>query len=186
MYSSTLSSYVSTAGCVSAIIHADADGKGADCRMISKDPKWGLLQPVVKREVVDIATRERKRLSTDLHEGLGQDLTGIAMLIEGLGMGVERGRPVPRSALTELTAQVNRMIGVTRDMASSLSPTQVVRGSLSSERRGEVSHSARQPASRRGNGGSTTSRRGSLQKNTAPVSESRSPARASISRSHAA
>jgi len=85
----------------------------------------------LEREVVDVATRERKRLSNDLHEGLGQDLAGISLVLESLGMEIERGRPVTRRALRELTAHVNRMIGLTRNIAHWLSPVQVARGSLS-------------------------------------------------------
>jgi signal transduction histidine kinase len=86
----------------------------------------------LEREVVDVATRERKRLSTELHEGLGQDLAGISMLLEGLGMDIDRGRPATRAAVRELTTHVNRMIGATREIAYSLSPVQIARGSLSS------------------------------------------------------
>jgi signal transduction histidine kinase len=86
----------------------------------------------LEREVVDVATRERKRLSNDLHEGLGQDLAGISLLLESLGMDIDRGRPVASAAVRQLTAHVNRMIGATRDIAYALSPVQIARGSLSS------------------------------------------------------
>jgi signal transduction histidine kinase len=86
----------------------------------------------LEREVVDVATRERKRLSNDLHEGLGQDLAGISLLLESLGMDIDRGRPVASTAVRELTTHVNRMIGATRDIAYALSPVQISRGSLSS------------------------------------------------------
>ena len=86
----------------------------------------------LEREIVDVATRERQRLSHDLHEGLGQDLAGLSFLLQSTSVDIERGRPVVQETINELSTHVQRMVGITRDIAHWLSPLQVARGSLSS------------------------------------------------------
>ncbi len=84
-----------------------------------------------ERELLEAACRERHRLSSELHEGLGQDLTGISMLMQNLASAVKRGEPdVPRM-LDEVSGLVRRTISFTRDLASWFSPIEVSRGSLS-------------------------------------------------------
>jgi len=84
-----------------------------------------------ERELLEAACRERHRLSNELHEGLGQDLTGISMLVQNLATAVKRGQPdVPR-LLDEVSTLVRRTISFTRDLASWFSPIEVSRGSLS-------------------------------------------------------
>ena len=81
-------------------------------------------------EVLSVAIRERDRLSSDVHEGLGQELTGIALLLESL----RRQRPEDSSTLNDRLAEVilhvNRTIQISRDLAHGLSPIQIERGSL--------------------------------------------------------
>jgi two-component system, NarL family, sensor histidine kinase UhpB len=85
----------------------------------------------LEREVIDVASRERQRLSGDLHEGLGQELTGIALLARGLERAIERGQPNARELITDVTRHINRTIDMTREIARGLSPVQIERGSLS-------------------------------------------------------
>jgi signal transduction histidine kinase len=86
----------------------------------------------LEREVINVATRERQRISNDLHEGLGQDLAGVSMLLEGIARDIDRGGPVSRAEVRKLAGHVNQMIATTRDIAYSLSPVQIARGSVSS------------------------------------------------------
>jgi two-component system, NarL family, sensor histidine kinase UhpB len=85
----------------------------------------------LEREVIDVASRERQRLSGDLHEGLGQELTGIALLARGLERAVERGQPNARALVADVVTHINRTIDMTRAIARGLSPVQIERGSLS-------------------------------------------------------
>ena len=85
----------------------------------------------LEREILDISTRERQRLSSDLHDGLGQELTGIALLLQNLATQMERGMPGTRLLVNEILGHVNRTITTTRDIAHGLSPLQVEQGSLS-------------------------------------------------------
>jgi PAS domain S-box-containing protein len=38
----------------------------------------------LEREIIDIANREQRRIGNDLHDGLGQELTGVALMLRGL------------------------------------------------------------------------------------------------------
>jgi two-component system, NarL family, sensor histidine kinase UhpB len=85
----------------------------------------------LEREVIEIASRERQRLSGDLHEGLGQELTGIALLARGLERAIERRQPNARDLIADVITHINRTIDMTREIARGLSPVQIERGSLS-------------------------------------------------------
>ncbi len=84
-----------------------------------------------ERELLEAACRERHRLSSELHEGLGQDLTGISMLVQNLASAVKRGEPDAPRMFDEVSSLVRRTISFTRDLASWFSPIEVSRGSLS-------------------------------------------------------
>ena len=84
----------------------------------------------LEHEVIDISNRERQRLSEDLHEGLGQELTGVVLMLRSLLTGLDRGRAVPRHDVAELLEHVTGSIETTRKIARGLSPVQIERGSL--------------------------------------------------------
>jgi PAS domain S-box-containing protein len=87
-------------------------------------------QRALEREVLDVATRERVRLCADMHDGLGQELTGIALLLHGAAKAPHPDPELHRQQLEAIVAQLNRTIGATRDLAHGFSPLHVVRGSL--------------------------------------------------------
>lgn len=89
-------------------------------------------QRTLEREVLTIASRERQRLSSDIHEGLGQELTGISMLLQS---ATARATHEPQSLagfLDTITGHLARAIESARLLAKGLSPLMVVRGSLGS------------------------------------------------------
>jgi PAS domain S-box-containing protein len=85
----------------------------------------------LEREVLEIATRERQRLCGDIHEGLGQQLTGVALLLRGAGSKALDGDALRRS-LQPIIGHVNDAIASVQTLAHGLSPLDVVRGSLAS------------------------------------------------------
>jgi len=85
----------------------------------------------LEREVLDIASLERHRLSSDLHEGLGQELTGIALLLRGAANAASQGRTDVQATLAECITHVGAAITTTRDLARGLSPVHIEHGSLS-------------------------------------------------------
>jgi signal transduction histidine kinase len=84
----------------------------------------------LESEVIDVATRERQRLSSDLHEGLGQELTGISLLLASLSTAIERRSDDIENLVSEIRDVVSRCIDMTRELARGLSPVQIERGSL--------------------------------------------------------
>jgi len=87
-------------------------------------------QRATEREVLEIASRERHRLSGEVHEGIGQDLTGIALMLKSLSTAVDTDSGSVRSALGSIVTEVNRTVGSVRALARGLSPLAVVQGSL--------------------------------------------------------
>jgi signal transduction histidine kinase len=85
----------------------------------------------LEASVIEIAGRERHRLSGELHEGLGQELAGIALSLRSLATGASRGAPVEAADLQDAITAIERSIATTRDLARDLSPVRTERGSLS-------------------------------------------------------
>ncbi len=85
----------------------------------------------LEREILHVSTRERQRLASDLHDGLGQELTGISLLLQLLATQVQAGMPGTRPLVDDIQGHVNRTIRMTRDVAHGLSPLHVEQGSLS-------------------------------------------------------
>ena len=88
-------------------------------------------QRTLEREILDVATRERIRLCTDIHDGLGQDLAGIALLLHVAAVAPDLDAARQRQQLESIVGQVNATISAARDLARGLSPLHVVHGSLS-------------------------------------------------------
>jgi PAS domain S-box-containing protein len=84
----------------------------------------------LEREILEISNREQRRIGSDLHDGLGQELTGIALLLGGLTRARRRGTVPTAGALRELTALVNGAIEQTRTLARGLSPVALDGGGL--------------------------------------------------------
>lgn len=84
----------------------------------------------LEREVLEVSNREQQRIGSDLHDGLGQELTGIALLLRGLENRAEREAPGLSSAIEEVALLVNDAIFTTRALARGLSPVTFDRGGL--------------------------------------------------------
>jgi PAS domain S-box-containing protein len=85
----------------------------------------------LEREVLEVSNREQQRIGNDLHDGLGQELTGIALLLRGLENRAEREAPALSPAIEEVVLLVNDAIFTTRALARGLSPVTFDRGGLS-------------------------------------------------------
>jgi signal transduction histidine kinase len=88
-------------------------------------------QRALERELLDIAIRERIRLCSDIHEGLGQELAGIALLLQTVSTHPLRDQQSHQKALREIVGYVNGAIDTARKLALGLSPVHTVRNSLS-------------------------------------------------------
>ena len=77
------------------------------------------------KEVLEIAGKERQRIEQDLHDGLGQELTGIAFLAKGLKEKLGR-TSIPESAdAGKIAHLVTQAVSHTRSLARGLSPVPV-------------------------------------------------------------
>jgi signal transduction histidine kinase len=84
----------------------------------------------LEREVLEVSNREQQRIGNDLHDGLGQELTGIALLLRGLENRAEREAPALSQSIEEVALLVNDAIFTTRALARGLSPVTFDRGGL--------------------------------------------------------
>lgn len=84
----------------------------------------------LQSELLETANREQRRIGSDLHDGLGQELTGIALMLRGLEIRAARGSLVAADDLGEIVKLVNQAIQSTRSLARGLSPVEIERGGL--------------------------------------------------------
>jgi two-component system CheB/CheR fusion protein len=78
----------------------------------------------LEKEVLEISESERRRIGHDLHDGLGQELTGLAFLSQNLRRRlVEQGLP-EAAELDRISKLINSAIDRTRDLAKGLSPVE--------------------------------------------------------------
>lgn len=84
----------------------------------------------LEREILEISNREQRRIGSDLHDGLGQELTGIALMLRGITSALARGAAPRTGDLDEVVALVNGAIDTTRTLARGLSPVALEGGGL--------------------------------------------------------
>jgi len=87
-------------------------------------------QLALEREVAEAVGREQDRLGMELHDGLGQELTGLAISLESLVRQAEAGANPLRKDLRELSDLASRSVAMCRQIAQGLAPMQLARGGL--------------------------------------------------------
>lgn len=75
----------------------------------------------MEKEILDITERERELIGDELHNGIGQVLTGIALKCKGLGMKMKG----ESSAALEISNLANKAISQIRDTAKMLYPVDI-------------------------------------------------------------
>lgn len=76
----------------------------------------------LERAVIDIANHEQQRISRDLHDGLGQELFGISLLLRGLLAHQPHLEGSVREQLEQILALTGKAVTTTRTLARGLSP----------------------------------------------------------------
>ena len=89
-------------------------------------------QRALESTLLDIATRERQRLCGDIHEGLGQQLTGIGLYLKSMNVARSRSPSAAPESLDPVIFLVNSAVDQVRTLARGLSPLEVVHRSLES------------------------------------------------------
>jgi PAS domain S-box-containing protein len=112
------------AACVATVTHVD----GATHRLAvitDVTERRGL-----EREILEIAGREQLRIGSDLHDGLGQDLTGVALMLRSVVAQLRKENSAARGDVEDIISLVNGAIESTRAMARGLAPVGADRGGL--------------------------------------------------------
>jgi PAS domain S-box-containing protein len=80
----------------------------------------------LEREVLEISENEQQRIGQDLHDGLGQELTGLAFLSQNLGRKLAaQSLPEAAEEAQRITSLVTRAIEQTRELARGLTPVEL-------------------------------------------------------------
>jgi len=84
----------------------------------------------LERAILQAVNREQYRIGNDLHDGLGQELTGIALMLRGLAGRLTGEYPPILPEIEGITRLVSSAIESTRALARGLSPVNLERGGL--------------------------------------------------------
>jgi PAS domain S-box-containing protein len=112
------------AACVATLTHVD--GETHRLAVITDVTERRGLE----REILEIAGREQLRIGSDLHDGLGQDLTGVALMLRSVVAQLRKENSTARTDVEDIISLVNGAIESTRAMARGLAPVGADRGGL--------------------------------------------------------
>ncbi len=79
-------------------------------------------QKRLQQEILSVSGREQRRIGQDLHDGLGQVLTGVAFMGRALGQKLKARQLPEAEEAEEITRLVNSAISHTRSLARGLYP----------------------------------------------------------------
>jgi PAS domain S-box-containing protein len=84
----------------------------------------------LEQEILDVSSRERHAIGRDLHDGLGQELTGIALMLRGLATRFQPQFAEGAAQINEIVGLVNQSIESARSLARGLLPVRTDSGGL--------------------------------------------------------
>jgi len=84
----------------------------------------------LEREILEVSSRERQTIGRDLHDGLGQELTGVALMLRGLATRIRKQSPDCVDQVNEIVSLVNQSIETARNLARGLLPVNTDNGGL--------------------------------------------------------
>lgn len=79
----------------------------------------------VEKAILETVEEEQRRIGQDLHDGLCQQLTGIALLAKALAQKLSAVLPDESADASEISDLISRSIDQTRDLARGLSPVEI-------------------------------------------------------------
>jgi PAS domain S-box-containing protein len=85
----------------------------------------------LEQEILDVSGRERQSIGRDLHDGLGQELTGVALMLRGLATRIQSRCPDVVPNVNEVVSLVNQSIDTARSLARGLLPVRSETGGIS-------------------------------------------------------
>lgn len=84
----------------------------------------------LEREIQETSEREKRRIGQDLHDGLGQYLTGIACMVKVVEQKLTSQNLPEASSVKQITNMVNETIAQSRDLARGLCPVELENNGL--------------------------------------------------------
>jgi PAS domain S-box-containing protein len=84
----------------------------------------------LERAIIDVSNREQQRIGQDLHDGLGQELTGISLMLRSYAKRAAKEYPKGAQLVEEVIELVNHAVESARALAHGLSPMILERGGL--------------------------------------------------------
>jgi PAS domain S-box-containing protein len=84
----------------------------------------------LEREIVEATSREQQRIGQDLHDSLGQHLTGITFLTKVLERRLQQTAPAEAKEAAEIGRLVIQALAQTRNLARGLFPAELERNGL--------------------------------------------------------
>jgi signal transduction histidine kinase len=96
----------------------------------------------LERAILEAVNREQYRIGNDLHDGVGQELTGIALMLRGLAGRLTTEHPPILPEIEGITRLVSNAIESTRALARGLSPVNLERGGLKDALEGLAMHAS--------------------------------------------
>jgi two-component system CheB/CheR fusion protein len=76
------------------------------------------VEPMNSEQLMGRAiAEERQRIAFEMHDGLGQILTGIGLNVEALRQLAEQGKPIEAASFDRMTALIQRAFEFTRELA---------------------------------------------------------------------
>ncbi len=85
---------------------------------------------LLEKELLEISSREQRRIGRDLHDGLGQHLAGILCLSRGLAKSLEEKESAEAGEAAEIADLIKEAIGHTRALARGACPVDLDAGGL--------------------------------------------------------
>jgi PAS domain S-box-containing protein len=126
-------SYFSVAGVLSGFDVAGGNHRLAVLQDVSERKQ-------LERAILQAVNREQYRIGNDLHDGLGQELTGIALMLRGVAGRLTSEYPAVLPEVEGITRLVSNAIENTRALARGLSPVNLERGGLQDALEGLAMH----------------------------------------------
>ncbi len=84
----------------------------------------------LEREILEISNREQRRIGHDLHDGVCQQLAGIAFLSANLAEELQEKNPAESTQAERISSLINAVINQTRGVARGLFPVRLEENGL--------------------------------------------------------
>jgi two-component system CheB/CheR fusion protein len=79
----------------------------------------------LERQVLEIAAEEQRRIGQDLHDSVGQELTGLGLVADSLVECFEKAHPPRPDLAAKIAAGIHGILRQVRDLSHGLAPVEV-------------------------------------------------------------